>query len=142
MTDAKAGLYEGCIANPDTIQTGMKREDMPEMLLQFHVPALEVDVTVVLYFSESAAPYSTERLRATGWEGKSLDDFTGIGRKPVTLLCKQEPYEGKITTKWEIFSGGTFNTQNPIDKKSFAARVAAITGNAAVAGKSGVKPPF
>lgn len=139
----KPGIYKGRVMSGKE-QHGESSNSTPELLLMVNVPDLGRQFTVPLYFSQAAAPYSFERLRACGWKGKSaldLEDMTGVGDNDIDIEIKYEMYEGSLKMKVSIMSGGggRFNTSNPMDKKSFAAKVAAITGQGA--GGNGAPPP-
>jgi len=63
--------------------------------------------TVLLYLTEKAWEFSTAKLKALGFNGDfdnpKFDESTiSTG---VTLQCRHEDYEGKITEKWELASG-------------------------------------
>ena len=88
-------------------------------------------VTTVLYFSDKAAPYSLERLKALGCT--SLDDpaFPGISTNEVEAIVKHEEYQGKMNMKVEILTGGggrfKFNDAMPeTQARSFLARLKQI----------------
>lgn len=105
-------------------------------------------MTTFLYFSEAAAPYSYERLRALGWKGQGpqdLSDLSGIDTNEVDVDVTAETFEGKTRLKANIMTGGSrVVLADKVDAKVFAAKVAAMLGNsgAAAAVPSGAKPPF
>lgn len=82
-----------------------------------------------LVFSEAAAPYSMQRLRALGWTGTNLADLTGIDTNEVDVEVRYEMYQGEEKMKVQIVSGGTVVLKNTFDekgKKAFAAKYAAL----------------
>jgi len=84
--------------------------------------------TTFLIFSPDSAPYSFDRLRALGWKGNDLNDLTGVDTNAVATRYWVEEYQGKPQNKCEIMGGSRVTLAKPIDQKSFAARVAALTG--------------
>lgn len=148
----KAGVYKGrVIKQPDGswAQYGESANGNPEMLLDLE---LNLDdkgnkqrVTTPMYFSAAAAEYSFSRLRACGWEGSDLSDLTGVDKNEIDIEVRHEVYDGdgEMKTKIQIMSGGgRFNTAKPVDAKSFAAKVAALTGTQAPAASGAPKPTF
>jgi hypothetical protein len=101
--------------------------------------------TTFLIFSPDAAPYAFERLKSLGWSPKvenDISDLTGIDKNEVDVRCWLDDYKGKPQPKCEILSGGgRVKLARPVDPKTFAARVAAITGKP-VAGSTSSKAPF
>jgi hypothetical protein len=92
-------------------------------------------MTTFLFFSPGAAPYSFQRLTALGWKGngaKDLTDLTGIDANEVDVEVREEVFDGKTRLKAEILTGpGRVMIEKTVDPASFAARVAALVGNAA-----------
>jgi hypothetical protein len=104
-------------------------------------------MTTFLFFSAGAAPYSFQRLTALGWKGKGPQDLAnlaGIDQKEVDVEVREEEFEGKTRLKAEILTGpGRVVIEKTVDPASFAARVAALTGNTSATAPAGpVKPPF
>lgn len=103
-------------------------------------------MTTFLYFSEAAAPYSYERLRALGWKGQGAADLADLSTldQEVEVEIVKEPYNGKETVKCNILTGQSRVTlADKVDAKVFAAKVAAMLGNSGAAPvASGAKPPF
>lgn len=140
MADIKSGIYKAKVVKGSE-EYGESANKTPELLLRVHVPELQRELTVVLYFSESASPYSLERLRLCGWKGTDLSDLTGVDENEIEIEVKYEDYQGAPKMKVGIRSGGgTFSTKTPVDKKAFAAKVAAIAGLPAPTGVP--KPGF
>lgn len=113
-------------------------------------------MTTFLYFSEAAAPYSFERLRALGWKGQGPDDVDSnmvIDINEVDVRVTQaEPYTAPDgtkkmgTSKLEILTGGgKVVISKKLDDATFKARLRAIVsgsgGSSASAPKSGGAPP-
>ena len=114
--------------------------------------AVEIDVldgkgdslgprTVYLSFSDKAAPYAIEKLRALGFSGTRLDDLIGLGSTKARCSAKTEhdtdrdgnPRERQT---WDVFggSGKAFKTEmSDRDKTRLGDRFAAQLGGVAVA---------
>jgi hypothetical protein len=154
-----AGNYEG-----KAIKGKVQLGETPNGTLQI---AIDMDLfekdknetigqmTTFLYFSDSAAVYSYERLRLLGWKGKGpedidkLDDIFDV-KVPVRVTAP-ESYKDKDgsmktgTSKLEIMAGaGTVILNKPLDANTFKARLRAIGGGgggSAPAGGGGANPP-
>jgi len=150
--DIKAGIYKARVVKQSDgswAQYGESSNNNPEMILDLD---LKMDdkggtrrVSTPIYFSAAASEYSFARLRACGWQGNDLSDLAGVGDNEIDVEVRHEVYEGdgELKTKIQIMSGGgRFNTAKPVEPKTFAAKVAAITGTAAPAGASAPKPNF
>jgi hypothetical protein len=141
----KFGIFKAR-AVKDLVQYGESANGHPQMALVMRAKMDDGSVqeqTTFLIFSSDAAPYSFDRLRSLGWKGSDLTDLTGIDANEVDVRVFSEEYQGKAQIKCEIIGGGRVTLAKPMDPKSFAARVAAITG-APVAGGTIDKqrPPF
>lgn len=114
-----------------------------ELLVRLNVPEMGRTVTTPLYFSGDAAPYSWERLRALGKEDDDITHLRGIDKNEVDIEVRVTDYEGKLQVKVQILTGGgNFNSSSPLDPKSFAAKLQALTGKGMNAGNgSGGAPP-
>lgn len=113
-------------------------------------------MTTFLYFTEAAAVYSYERLRALGWQGKGADDIDNIGniykiRVPVRVTVPEQykDAQGIVKTgvsKLEINVGsGTVTLQKPVDPATFKARLKLLggsSGGSATGNAGGSAPPF
>jgi len=115
-------------------------------------------MTTFLYFSPEAAPYSYERLRALGWQGKGADDvdetMAGIDTNEVDVRVTQpENYKASDgttkmgTSKLEILTGGGKVTiAKKLDAGTFRARLKALGGGGGSGGPpaapKGEPPPF
>lgn len=118
-------------------------------------------MTTLLYFSEGAAVYSYERLRALGWKGTGPDDLLRLddiytNRVPVRVTAPapyKDPKDGTNkmgSSKLEILAGaGTITLAKPVDPATFVARLKALGGiggggggGSAVGNGGGSAPPF
>jgi hypothetical protein len=148
MADIAAGRYKGK-AVKGSEQYNMLEGKAPCVAIDLKIASAAGDVfmTTFLYFSEAAAPYSYERLRALGWKGTGPADLADLSTldQEVDIEVTKEVYEGKERTKANILTGASRVTlTDKVDPKIFAAKVAAMLGNsgAAAPAQSGVKPPF
>lgn len=148
MADIAAGRYKGK-AVKGSEQYNMLEGKAPCVAIDLKIASSGGDVfmTTFLYFSEAAAPYSYERLRALGWKGQGpadLSDFSTIDANEVDIEVTKEVFEGKERTKANILTGASHVTlTDKVDPKTFAAKVAAMLGNSGAAPvASGAKPPF
>lgn len=114
-------------------------------------------MTTFLYFSTEAAPFSYERLRKCGWQGKGpedIDNMTGIDANEVDVRVTQaESYRAADGTtkmgvsKLEILTGaGQVKLAKPLEAATFKARLKALGsssgGGSAPTGGGGTPPPF
>jgi hypothetical protein len=87
-------------------------------------------VSTVLNFSDAAAPYAVQRLRALGWKGDDITNLQGIEINEVDVRVFYETYEGKERMKAEISTGGgRIKLETPMDpraKSAFGARMKAF----------------
>ena len=112
-------------------------------------------MTTFLYFSEGAAVYSYERLRALGWKGQGAEDIDKLddiftNKVPVRVTVPEQ-YRDKAgvvktgTSKLEILTGaGTVKLSKPLDMNTFKARLKAIGGSGGSSGTApsgGANPP-
>jgi hypothetical protein len=143
MFDPKPGIYKGRVVK-GTEEYGESPNGNPELYLQIEIPELDNRrFTTVLYFSGDAAPYSVPRLRACGWEGNDISNLEGIDKNEIAIDIGYpiDPGDGKPKRKVQISTGGgVFGTKKPIDRQTFAAKVAAITGMA-IGGGGGAAAP-
>jgi len=110
-----------------SVQMGHTKTGTEQMGIDLELSTGDI-VTTVLYFSDKAAPYSIERLKALGVT--SLDDpkFPGISTNEVEAIVKYETYEGKENMKVEILGNGggrfQFNDKMPeVQQRTFMARL-------------------
>jgi len=99
------GVYKGR-GIEGSAQQGVTSNGTEQVALDIEIPALGRAVTTFLYFSDNAAPYSLERLRALGWEGGDDPSFPGISKNEVDVSIKYENYQGEDKLKVEIVTGG------------------------------------
>lgn len=119
-------------------------------------------MTTFLYFSDAAAVYSYERLRALGWKGEGPDQIDRLDdifdEKVPVRVTAPEPYKTADGTekmgspKLEILTGGgTVTINNPVEKNTFKARLKSLGGTAGGSSAStsstsgnggGPAPPF
>lgn len=121
-------------------------KETPQIAIDMALPDGS-SITTFLFFSPGAAPYSFQRLTALGWKGKGPQDLvnlTGIDANEVDFEVREEEFDGKVRLKGEILTGpGRVVIEKTVDPASFAARVAALTGNTSATAPAGpVKPPF
>ena len=121
------GIYE-CkatgVAEYGVTDTGT---DQIAVEVEIYGPEKEVIETRSTYlsFTEKAAPYAIDKLRALGFNGDSLADLVGLGSKVARCSVKTEEYQGKMSQKVDVFGekGPAFkNAMSPENKRQFAAR--------------------
>lgn len=157
-----AGNYEGKAVRDPAVQFG---ESDKKGTLQLGIAMELFDtntkqsvgiMTTILFFSDNAAEYAYQRLRAMGWKGQSADDIDkldDIYGNPVPCVVKPpEKYQDTDGTwkmpssgKLEIVTGGTLVMNKPLDASSFKARLKALGGGGGSSGPSnagGPPPPF
>lgn len=103
MSDIKAGTYKATATSAALDET---ENGKTYVQMDFEVPELGRKLSSRLYFVGGAIPFSLEKLKSTGWDGKSIGDLTTVGSKECTLEVKYEDYQGKQQLKVEIKSGG------------------------------------
>jgi hypothetical protein len=123
----QAGFYPGrAIAGSEQYAINEKNGN-ESIAIDVDVPSLERSFTTFLHFTDAAAPYSIERLRACGWTGDDLAKLDGIDRNEVSVQIKYETFDGKERMKVDISTGGgrvkLENTMNEKQKRAFAARL-------------------
>lgn len=123
-----AGFYRGrAIAGSE--QYGNTRNGGEQLVIDVDVPSLGRALSVFLYFTDKAAPYALEKLRACGWAGDDVTKLVGIDKNEVDVAVKYETYNGEERMKVDIQAGGggRVKLDAPMDDKSkrmFGARVA------------------
>jgi hypothetical protein len=156
-----AGNYEG-----QAIKGKVQLGETPNGTLQIAIDMELFDaqnqsvgsMTTFLYFSEGAAVYSYERLRAMGWKGTGPDDIDKLDdiyeKKVPCRVTAPESYKAADgttkmgTSKLEILAGGgTVKLDKPVDPDTFKARLRALGGasggsTAPAASGKGPVPPF
>lgn len=143
MSDGKiaAGFYKGR-AVEGSEQYGTTDKGTDQIAIDIEIPALNRTFTTFLYFTDAAAPYAIERLRACGWGSMDLSNLAGIGANEVDVGIKYETYNGTERMKVDIATGGGRVTlEKPMgdkEKRAFAARMKGFL--AGTAPKPGPKP--
>jgi hypothetical protein len=111
-------------------QHGHSKNGTEQVTIDLELPALGKMLSTFLYFSDDAAPYALERLRALGWEGGDDPSFPGISRNEVDVQVKYEMYEGAEKLKVDIVTGGgrvvMKNTMNDQQKRGFMSRISKL----------------
>lgn len=140
-----AGFYQGrAIAGSE--QYGVTNNGNEQIALDLEIPSIGKTFTTFLFFSDAAAPYAIERLRACGWKGDDLSKLTGISDNEVTVQIKYETYNGEQRMKVDIATGGgRVKLENQMDekaKRAFATRMKALVkGSGGGNGNGGQKAP-
>lgn len=124
-----AGTYRGRgIAGSEQYGTTSNGND--QIVVDLALIDIGEQVSTFLVFSEKAAPYSVERLRALGWKGTDLSQLSGIDSQEVEVEVRYEQYQGDEKMKVEIRTGGgrvaLKNTLDDKGKKAFAAKFAGL----------------
>lgn len=123
----KAGIYHGCRGILGSEQYAVSNNGTDQIAVDVFVPELERGLTTFLFFSDAAAPFAIERLRALGWQGTDLLNLSGIDQKDVSVQIKYEVFDGKERMKVDIVTGGgRIKLDNPMDertKRAFGARM-------------------
>lgn len=135
MGDQKiaAGTYRGRgIAGSE--QYGSTSNGNDQIVIDLDLPDIGEQVSTFLVFSDKAAPYAIQRLRALGWQGSDLSNLDGIDANEVDVEIRYEMYKGEEKMKVEIRTGGgRVQLQNTYDEKSkrgFAAKYAKLCAGA------------
>ena len=125
----EAGIYKGRGVE-GSAQHGTSKKGTEQVAIDLDIPAIGRQVTTFLFFSDDAAPYALERLRALGWQGSDDPSFPGISTNEVDVQIKYETYEGKENLKVEIATGGgrvtLKNTMSEQEKRGFMSRIAKL----------------
>ena len=104
------------------------------------------ELTTFLYFSEGALKYSIEKLHAMGWKGTTPAELASLSVEQisdqVSIKVEDTEYQGKPQRRVTILTkGGRITASNPVDLKTFAARVAALAGSSFGAASLGGSKP-
>ncbi len=127
MSEVQAGFYKGRgIAGSE--QYGITSNGTDQIAVDLEVPSLGRALTVFLYFTDGAAPYAIEKLRAMGWQGNDLSNLAGIDANEVDVSIKYEEYKGDRRMKVDVVAGGggrvkLDTTMTAAQKANFAARM-------------------
>jgi hypothetical protein len=128
MANIAAGIYKGrAIAGSE--QYGVTKGGHDQIVLDLDIQVSDGEVwrlSTFLVFSDAAATYSIDRLRACGWTGDDVTNLAGIDRNEVDVEIAYEMYDGKDRLRVQIMTGGGRVTiQNKLDdskKRAFGAR--------------------
>jgi len=143
-------VYHECyVRNVPGIQADFPDDGAPRLLIPVYVPELDKEVQTILYCSAGALPYSLEKLRAAGKVNDDLSDMSGIGSKKFDFEIRYENYtdpqtnETRPVLKTNIMSGGgRIEASKPVDLRTFAAKVAMLTGKTPAPSGGAPPPPF
>jgi hypothetical protein len=130
------GFYKGCRGVLGSAQYAINPNNGNEQIaIDVHVPELERSFTTFLHFTEKAAPYAIERLRALGWTGDDISNLAGIDQNDVEVQIKYETFENKTRMKVDIVTNGggrvkLENQMNEQQRRVFAARMKAFVKGA------------
>lgn len=124
-----AGTYRAQ-AVPGSEQYGTTSGGNDQIVVEIELLDLGERASTFLVFSDAAAPYAIDRLRAMGWTGGDLTNLEGLGSQECEVLVKYEFYDGKDRMKVEVLTGGgRVVLKDQLDekgKKAFAAKYADI----------------
>lgn len=120
-----AGTYRGK-AIKGSEQYGQTSNHNDQIVLDLDLLDIGEKVSTFLVFSDKAAEYSIDRLRACGWSGDDLGNLDGIDANEVEVEVKYETYQGELKMKVQIVTGGgRVKLKDQLDdkgKKAFAAK--------------------
>lgn len=127
MSDIQAGFYKAK-AVAGGVAIGVTDKGKEYVQVELAVPDLNRQLSARLYFSGDAIPYSLEKLRAAGWDGRTMADLSSVGSKECTIEIKFEEYNGKQQMKVDIKSGGggalpIVGKMTETQLRAFAARI-------------------
>src|SRR6185437_8523035 len=130
-------------------QYGLTKNGHDQIAIDLAFSGIDETGTTFLPFSEAAAPYSVERLRALGWQGDDLSNLVGIDANEVDVLVKYEMWDGKERMKIDVVTGGggrvvLKETMDDKAKRAFAAKFKGLVSasKSADAAMSGAGFPF
>jgi hypothetical protein len=138
------GYYKGrAVAGSE--QYGHTSNGTEQIAVDIDAPTFNRRFTTFLYFSDAAAPYAIEKLRACGWTGSDLGNLYGIDANEIDFSVKYEVFEGKERMKVDIATGGgRITLEKPMsekDKRAFAARMKPYLAGGNTAKNAGLAPP-
>lgn len=120
-----AGNYRGR-AIKGSEQYGQTSNGNDQIVIDLDLLDIGEKVSTFLVFTDAAAQYSLDRLRACGWTGDDLANLTGIDANEVDVQVKYEEYKGEQKMKVQILTGGgAVKLKDQLDdkgKKAFAAK--------------------
>ena len=144
--DPAEGYYDAMAVEGSEVY-GESEGGNEQVAIELRLIDLNRTVISILNFSDKAAPYSLERLKALGWEGG--DSLVGIGKNKVQVRAKREYWndretgEAKTAMKYEIQSGGRFAFAKPMDeqkKRGFFAKLNDLASRGTAAKGAGGYP--
>jgi len=100
----------------------MSSNNQPQIALDFDLRDAQGRdagcITVPMSLAKNALPYTIERLRACGWQGKNILDLRGVDElAPTVEVFVQKDQRGRDQLRAEVLTGGgasTFKLKNPI----------------------------
>jgi hypothetical protein len=120
-----AGTYRGR-AIKGTEQYGQTSNGNDQIVIDLDLFEIGEKASTFLVFTDKAASYSIDRLRACGWKGEDLTNLDGIDANEVDVEVKYEMYQGEQKMKVQILTGGgSVKLKDQLDdkgKKAFAAK--------------------
>ena len=120
-----AGTYRGQ-AIKGSEQYGQTKNGNDQIVIDLNLLDIGEKVSTFLVFTDKAAEYSLDRLRACGWKGDDLSNLDGIDANEVEVEVKYEQYNGETKMKVQIITGGgAVKLKDQLDdkgKKAFAAK--------------------
>lgn len=144
MSDIPAGRYKAR-AVKGSEQYLLEDGKAARISILLDVPSLGKKVTVFLPITQQAYPFSFDKLRTLGWDGKSASDLESletIDKNEVEVDIRYKSYQGKQHMNVDIVANkpqSNFKFANAVDKSVFMAKVLATLGNASV-DKSSITP--
>lgn len=118
-----------------TAELGFAKSGNEQVLVNFQItePGPHQNHEIAWYgtVTENTAKRVIESLLLTGWDGQDYEYFTGLGTNEVSLVIEEEvDQQGKprVRVKWINKIGGASltNQMNPVERKTFAARMKGI----------------
>lgn len=120
-----AGTYRGR-AIKGSEQYGQTKNGNDQIVIDLNLEDIGEKVSTFLVFTDKAAEYSLDRLRACGWTGDDLSNLAGIDVNEVEVEVKYEQYNGETKMKVQILTGGgAVKLKDQLDdkgRKAFAAK--------------------
>jgi len=136
----QAGTYRArAVAGSE--QYGQTSKGNDQIVIDLELIDIGERVSTFLVFSDAAAKYSLERLRALGWSSNDLSDLSGIDANEVDVEVKYEEYQGEQKMKVQIRTGNGVKLKDQLDdkaKKAFAAKYKSLAATTPAPG--GVAP--
>jgi hypothetical protein len=139
----EAGTYRAR-AIKGSEQYGQTSNGNDQIVIDLDLLDLGEKISTFLVFTDKAAQWSLDRLRACGWTGDDLSNLDGIDANEVEVEVAYEMYKGEEKMKVQIrTSGGAVKLKDQLDdkgKKAFAAKyrdlAKSVTAKAPAAPKS------